>query len=250
MPQPVKKQRLDILLTEFGHASSRSRARDMVARGCVRVNDHVVLKAGTTFLRDVRIHVDDPTQKYVSRAALKLVAGLDAGGIDVSDQYCLDLGSSTGGFTEVLLERGARHIFALDVGHGQMVEHISTHSRVTNLEKFNARDLIRETFPQLPKIVVSDMSFISLRIGAAPALHLAVDDASCVLLVKPQFEVGRDGISKGGLVTDKALVDKTLDEIKIWFESLPGWSITHFLPAPLTGGDGNQEYLLCGTRHV
>ena len=250
MPQAAQKQRLDILLTELGHAASRSRARDMVARGCIRVNDTIVLKAGSVFLRDVKIDVDDPTQKYVSRAALKLVAGLEAGGIDVGQQYCLDLGSSTGGFTEVLLERGAKHVFALDVGHGQMVERISNAPRVTNLEKFNARDLLEETFPEKPQVVVSDMSFISLRIAAEPALLLAADNAACVLLVKPQFEVGRDGIGKGGLVTDEALVDKTLDEIKIWFESLPGWSITHFLPAPLTGGDGNQEYLLCGARHV
>lgn len=250
MSQAAKKQRLDILLTELGHAPSRSRARDMVARGCVRVNDKVVAKAGSTFLPDADIRVDDPTQKYVSRAALKLIAGLDASGIDVSDRYCLDLGSSTGGFTEVLLERGAKHVFALDVGHGQMVHRISDNLRVTNFEKFNARDLVNETFSETPQLVVSDMSFISLRIAAEPALLLAAANATCVLLVKPQFEVGRDGIGKGGLVTDEALVDKTLGEIKTWFESLPGWSITHFLPAPLTGGDGNQEYLLCGARHV
>ncbi len=244
------KQRIDILMTELGFAPSRSRARDMIARGCVCVDGNVVRKAGNTFFPNAKIKVDDPTQGYVSRAALKLIAGLDESGIDVNNKYCLDLGSSTGGFTEVLLERGARHVFALDVGHGQMVEHISNNPNVTNLEKFNARDLVRNTFPHQPQIVVSDMSFISLRIAAEPALLLTAETAACVLLVKPQFEVGRDGIGKGGLVTDDALVDKTLEEIEVWFKNLPGWSITHFLPSPLTGGDGNQEYLLCGARHV
>ena len=250
MLQATKKQRIDILLTELGFAKSRSRARDMLARGCVRVNGEVVVKAGSVFSSDMKIHVDDPSKGYVSRAALKLIAGLDASGFDVSDKYCLDLGSSTGGFTEVLLERRAMHIFALDVGHGQMADHISADSRVTNLEKFNARDLTADTIGKTPQVIVSDMSFISLRIAAEPALRLAACDAVCVLLVKPQFEVGRGGIGKGGLVTDEALVEKTLDDIKLWFSQLPGWSITKFFSAPLTGGDGNQEYLLCGARHV
>jgi len=250
MHTPPLKKRIDLLLTEQGFAPSRSRARDMVSRGCVRVDNAAVLKAGATFLPSANIQVNDPSHGYVSRAALKLIAGLDASGIDVTTKFCLDLGSSTGGFTEVLLERGAQHVLALDVGHGQMVEHIANDLRVTNLEKFNARDLTQKDLPQTPEVVVSDMSFISLRIAAEPALLLAADNACTVLLVKPQFEVGRDGIGKGGLVTDKALVEKTLDEIKAWFSNLSGWSITHFLAAPLTGGDGNQEYLLCGTRNV
>ena len=250
MQQANPKQRIDILLTELGFAKSRSRARDMLARGCVHVNGTVVEKAGATFPPDVDIQVNDPTMGYVSRAALKLVAGLDASAIDIRDKHCLDLGSSTGGFTEVLLERGAQKVFALDVGHGQMVGHLATHPQVTNLEKFNARDLTLDVLGTAPDVIVSDMSFISLRIAAEPALHLAARTAACVLLVKPQFEVGREGIGKGGLVSDEALVEKTLDEIKQWFNALPGWSMTHFLPAPLAGGDGNQEYLLCGARNV
>ena len=243
------KIRIDQHLTQAGLASSRSRARDMVARGCVKADGIVVPKAGYLVHPSADIQIDDPAQNYVSRAALKLVSGLDAAVIDVSGKNALDLGASTGGFTQVLLERGANSVVAVDVGHGQIAETIANDPRVTNIEGLNARNITNGNLPDIPDIIVSDLSFVSLRIAAEPSLRLVSGNAHCVLLVKPQFEVGKDGIGKGGLVTDEALISRTLNDIKYWFSELPGWSITHFLPSPIKGSDGNREYLLCGEYH-
>lgn len=240
--------RIDNLLTARGLARSRSRARDMITRGCVKANGAPVSKSGALFSKHCAIEVNDPAAQYVSRAALKLTAGLDAAGIDPTDAVAVDLGASTGGFTQVLLERGVQLVLAIDVGHGQLSADIAKDPRVRNLEKLNARELTLQHLGQAPDIVVSDLSFVSLRIAAEPALLLAAPGASCVLLVKPQFEVGRSGIGKGGLVTDETLIEDTLSAIKQWFSGLPGWRCTHFLPSPIKGGDGNREYLLCGVR--
>lgn len=240
--------RLDALLARRGLAQSRSRARDMILRGHVRVDGRVVAKAGASVSEEDRIEVDDPAHGYVSRSALKLVAGLDAADIRVTGKQALDLGASTGGFTQVLLERGARQVAAVDVGHGQMAPEIAADPRVKLLEGHNARDL---TFPMIgfsPEIIVCDVSFVSLRIAAEPALGLAAADARCVLLVKPQFEVGRAGVGKGGLVSDETLVTTMLESMKDWFSTQPGWRATHLLPSPIAGGDGNEEFLLCGQR--
>lgn len=237
------------MLAQLGLAPSRSRARDMIARGCVIADGAKVVKAGSMLTADAQITIDDPGSNYVSRAALKLVAGLDAAGIDAQGKHALDIGASTGGFTQVLLERGAASVLAIDVGHGQMVPEIANDPRVTNIEGLNARDLSSEHLAVPPDLIVSDVSFISLKLAAEPALRLAAA-AECVLLVKPQFEVGRDGIGKGGLVTDEALVQKTLEDITDWFSTLPGWTMTKRLPSPITGGDGNKEYLLCGEQRA
>lgn len=248
-PAP-EKLRIDMLLAQRGLAASRSRARDMIARGCVRAEGRLIDKAGVLVVPDIQIEVDDPASRYVSRAALKLIAGLDAAEIDVSGAVAVDLGASTGGFTQVLLERRAKSILAVDVGHGQLADQLADDARVTSLEKCNARDLTAEILSPPPDLVVCDVSFISLALAAGPALHLSSADARCVLLVKPQFEVGAAGIGKGGLVEDPALIEATTDRIKAWFTSLPGWRITHFLPSPIKGGDGNLEFLLCGARHA
>ncbi len=197
---------------------------------------------------DAEIDVTDTGSAYVSRAALKLVAALDRSGFSVSGKQCLDLGASTGGFTQVLLERGAQQVVALDVGHGQMVASIGDDPRVTVLEGFNARDLTLKDVPFAPEFIVSDMSFISLRLAAEPALRLAANGARAVLLVKPQFEVGREGVGSNGIVRDEALIEQTVANITRWFDALPGWKQTNLVPSPITGGDGNQEFLLCGER--
>jgi len=243
-----QRHRLDQVLTSRKMASSRSRARDMIARGCVSVNGAIAHKAGALVSGNADIAIDDPASGYVSRAALKLVAALDHAGIDVAGRYALDLGASTGGFTQVLLERGAAHVWAVDVGHGQMVDELTNSERVTALENTNARTLLADQFFPRPNLVVSDMSFVSLILAAEPALRLAAQCASAALLIKPQFEVGRDGIGKGGIVSDPARVEQAIDRVQKWFNSLPGWTVTHLLPSPLSGGDGNVEYLLCGTR--
>ena len=250
MNKAAARTRLDQLLATRSLAPSRSRARDMIARGCVRVDDEVVTKAGAMVGDTSRIEIDDPAQGYVSRAALKLVAGLDEAGIDVAGKHCVDLGASTGGFSQVLLQRGAASVLAIDVGHDQLVAEIAGNPRVTNMQGVNARDLTADQLSTAPDLIVSDLSFISLTLAAEPALRLSAEDAKCVLLVKPQFEVGREGIGKGGLVTDDNLVEQTLERIKTWFSDLPGWEITHFVASPIKGGDGNREYLLCGSRHA
>ena len=224
--------RADQLLAQHAFAPSRSRARDMISRGCVRSDGNTVTKAGTMLAADAHIEIDDPGSSYISRAALKLIAGLDAANIDASGSHALDLGASTGGFTQVLLERRAQSVLAIDIGHGQMVADIAQDPRVTNLEGINARDLNADILSPPPDLIVSDVSFISLKLAAEPALRLAASEAKCVLLVKPQFEVGRGGIGKGGLVSDEALIEKTLANISEWFDALPGWTITKLLPSP------------------
>lgn len=243
-----KRQRIDLLLVQRDLAPSRSRARDMVARNCVTVDGTTIGKPGLMVAQDAAIAINDPAQTYVSRAALKLIAGLDGAGFDISQCHCLDLGASTGGFTQVLLERGAAHVTALDVGHGQLAEKLVNDRRVTNIEGLNARDLTAEHLETAPQVLVSDVSFISLKLAAQPSLLLAPKNALTVLLVKPQFEVGKAGIGKGGIVSDESLIGDMLTDMECWFEGLPGWRMTHMFPSPIQGGDGNKEYLLCGMR--
>ena len=242
-------QRLDRAVAERGLAQSRARARDMILRGCVQVDGTVVNKAAAVVGSNSVIAVSDDLSHYVSRAAGKLLAGLDAAGFDPQGRVIVDLGASTGGFTQVCLERGAQRVFAIDVGHGQFAPDLRGDHRVTLLESLNARDLTLDHLDGIaPQAVVSDLSFISLRLGAEPALRLADAGAFAVLLVKPQFEVGRDGVGKGGIVRDEALIERTNTDIRTWFDGLPGWRCSAFLPSPLIGSDGNREYLLCGRK--
>jgi len=235
--------RLDEMLVRRGLAPSRARARDAVLRGCVRVDGKPVAKAGAQVAEDTAIDVDDPALRWVSRAALKLVAGLDTIGVDVAGKTCLDIGASTGGFTQVLLERGAAKVFAIDVGHGQLVPEIASDPRVVVREGLNARDLTSHDVPDPLDIIVSDVSFISLRLALPPALSLAKPDARLVALVKPQFEVGREAIGKGGLVRDPAQADAAAEDIATWL-GREGWRPIGLVPSPIVGSDGNREFLI------
>ncbi|SIP98230.1 23S rRNA (cytidine1920-2'-O)/16S rRNA (cytidine1409-2'-O)-methyltransferase [Rhizobium sp. RU35A] len=241
--------RLDQLLVARGLFSSRSRARDAILRGTVKVNGETVLKPGQVLAADVRLSIDDPARDYVSRAALKLVAALDHFGLDPKGRSCLDIGASTGGFTEVLLERGAAHVVAVDVGHGQMHPRIAEDPRVTNLEGLNARALTRADVGDLSfSLVVSDVSFISLKLALPPALKLAEPQALCALLVKPQFEAGREAIGKGGLLKAPETAPDVAAELERWLVEEMGWTSLGLIPSPIAGGDGNQEYLLAGRK--
>jgi 23S rRNA (cytidine1920-2'-O)/16S rRNA (cytidine1409-2'-O)-methyltransferase len=241
-------QRLDQLLVTLGLFASRSRARDAISRGTVKVAGKVVTKAGAVFSPDAAIEIDDPAQDYVSRAALKLVAALDHFGLDPAGRHCLDVGASTGGFTEVLLGRGAAHVTAIDVGHGQMHPRISADPRVTNIEGLNARNLTAKDIGQPVDFVVSDVSFISLKLALAPALDIAEVNALAAILVKPQFEAGREAIGKGGLLKDPASGPDVAAELERWFTEDMGWKSFGLIPSPISGGDGNQEFLLAGTK--
>ncbi|MEM7302166.1 MAG: TlyA family RNA methyltransferase [Pseudomonadota bacterium] len=242
------KIRLDQLLVDQDHFASRSRARDAISRGCVAVDGTLVEKPGANVTPSQQIEIHDNAQAYVSRAALKLIAGLEASGYSPEGRTCLDVGASTGGFTQVLLERGAIHVLALDVGHGQLAEPLQNDPRVTNLEKINARTLTRNHLGGgRPDFIVSDVSFISLKLALPPALELAEPESAAVLLVKPQFEVGRQAIGKQGLVSDDA-AQNCAEDLRNWLREQPGWRSTHLVPSPIKGGDGNQEYLLCGLK--
>jgi 23S rRNA (cytidine1920-2'-O)/16S rRNA (cytidine1409-2'-O)-methyltransferase len=249
LPTSVEKLRLDELLVRRGFFASRSRARDAVARGAVSVGGKVVSKPGQPTPEDADIVVDDPARGYVSRAALKLIAGLDAFGFDPAGMVAIDIGASTGGFTQVLLERGAAHVYAVDVGHGQIDPGLASDPRVTNLEKLNARELSAHHIDGAePDFVVSDVSFISLKLALPPALALAAPGARCVLLVKPQFEAGREAIGKGGILRDPALGPKIAEDLAAWLETQPGWRSIGTAPSPIEGGDGNMEFLLGGIK--
>lgn len=239
--------RLDAALVERGLYATRSRAADAVRRGCVRVDGRPAAKAGERVDPAARIAVADDAHPYVSRAALKLVAGLDAGGIAVRGRRALDVGASTGGFTQVLLERGAAHVTALDVGHGQLAPGLRDDPRVTAMEGVNARDLRAADLLHAPEIVVGDVSFISLTLALPPALRLAAPGADAVLLVKPQFEAGRGGVGKGGVV-DEAEGATIAERLRGWLDGQAGWRATALLPSPIHGADGNREWLLCGRR--
>ncbi|MDX3925576.1 MAG: TlyA family RNA methyltransferase [Shinella sp.] len=241
--------RLDQLLVNAGLVASRSRARDAIARGTVTVDGKVVTKPSSTFATTATITIDDPAQPYVSRAALKLTAALDHFGLDPKGLDCLDIGASTGGFTEVLLHRGAGHVIAVDVGHDQLHPRLREDARVTNFEGLNARVLDEEHLGGRDiDAVVSDVSFISLKLALPPALRLARPGAFCVLLVKPQFEAGREAISKAGLLKDPATAPDVAAALEAWLTGKMGWRSLGLIPSPIAGGDGNVEYLLAGRK--
>jgi 23S rRNA (cytidine1920-2'-O)/16S rRNA (cytidine1409-2'-O)-methyltransferase len=248
--QPAStRQRLDEALVARGLFASRSRARDAVERGTVRVDGAVVRKPGQPVGRGAVLNVDDPARAYVSRAALKLVAGLDCFGFDPAGCQALDIGASTGGFTQVLLERGTAHVTAIDVGHGQLAASLAVDSRVTSIEGLNARELASNDLDGIaPDFIVSDVSFISLKLALPPALALAAKGARAVLLVKPQFEAGREAIGKGGLLRNPADAERIAMELAAWLDRLPGWRSLGFVPSPIEGGDGNREFLLGGVK--
>jgi len=232
--------RLDIALEAHGLIQSRARARDAILRGTVRVNGETVTKPSALVSDTDSIAIDDPAARYVSRAALKLIAGQDAGEIAVAGKVCLDLGASTGGFTQVLAERGARIIHAIDVGHGQLHESVRALPQVVPLEGKNAKELTRDDIPEPVDLLVCDISFVSVVKVIGPALALCRTDADAVILIKPQFEVGREHVGKGGIVTDAtAIADATA--VVIAFMRGEGWELRQSLPSPISGGDGNKE---------
>ncbi|WP_417772485.1 TlyA family RNA methyltransferase [Stappia sp.] len=240
----AESERLDQHLVALGHFESRARARDAVLRGAVTVDGRAATKPAQKVGKGAVIGIDDPAAAYVSRAALKLKAGLERFAIDVSGQVALDLGASTGGFTQVLLECGALRVHAIDVGHDQLHESLDRDPRVLRRDGLNARALtVEDLAGERPGIVVSDMSFISLRLALPPALDLAGPGASGIFLVKPQFEAGRAAIGKKGIV-DPETGERVARELADWLAERAGWRVLGLDPSPILGGDGNSEWLL------
>lgn len=232
--------RLDIALEQRQLVQSRARGRDAVLRGAVRINGVAASKPGALVGPADSIEIDDPASAYVSRAALKLIAGLDAGGLEVTGKTCLDLGASTGGFTQVLAKRGARRIYAVDVGHGQLHADVAGLPNVISLEGTNVRDVTAAEIPEPIDLVVCDISFVSVTKVIGPALALCRPGADAVILIKPQFEVGREHVGKGGIVTDAAAIARSQDDV-IAFLAEQGWESRLVEPSPIAGGDGNKE---------
>jgi 23S rRNA (cytidine1920-2'-O)/16S rRNA (cytidine1409-2'-O)-methyltransferase len=234
------RQRLDVAIQVRGLLPSRARARDAILRGAVTVNGALTAKPGLLVGDDDAIGLDDPAAGYVSRAALKLIAGLDAGAIGVAGKVCLDLGLSTGGFTQVLLERGAKRVYGIDVGHGQVHRDIAGDPRVVVLEGVNARDVSRDQVPEPIHLIVCDVSFVSATKVLAAPLALCAAGAEAVILIKPQFEVGREQVGKGGIVSDPAAIERAATDV-VTFMVQRRWRHLVSIPSPIAGGDGNTE---------
>lgn len=235
--------RLDLALEQRSLVPSRARARDAILRGTVTINGLTAHKPNQMVGAADKLALSDPAANYVSRAALKLVAGLEAGSIDPSGQTCLDVGASTGGFTQVLMERGAARIYAVDVGHDQLHGRLRGSDRVVSMEGVNARELTRETIPEPIDLLVSDISFVSVTKVLAAPLALCAPAADAVILFKPQFEVGRQNIGKGGIVTDETAIAAALAEV-IAFVTAQGFRHRLSVTSPIAGGDGNVETVL------
>jgi 23S rRNA (cytidine1920-2'-O)/16S rRNA (cytidine1409-2'-O)-methyltransferase len=244
----MSSKRLDQHLVDTGHFPSRARARDAILRGTVSVEGTVCRKPAQKIGPTATLRIADPASGYVSRAALKLIEGLEKFAVDPDGSVCLDIGASTGGFTQVLLERGARKVHAIDVGHDQLHESLRDHPRVIAQDGLNARDLTGDHLSgDQPDLLVSDVSFISLKLALPPALDLAAPGAEGIFLVKPQFEAGKDRIGKGGIV-DPAVAEETARGLQIWLAAVPDWSAGALIPSPVKGGDGNTEWLLYGRK--
>jgi 23S rRNA (cytidine1920-2'-O)/16S rRNA (cytidine1409-2'-O)-methyltransferase len=242
------KERLDQLLVDRGLVESRARAQALVIAGKVMSGTRRLDKPGMRLAIDAPLELKGQDHPWVSRGGLKLVHGLDAFGIDPDGMIALDIGASTGGFTDVLLTRGAAKIYAVDVGHGQLAWKLRQDPRVVVLERTNARHLTRAEVPDPPGLVVCDASFIGLETILPAALDLAAPVAFLVALIKPQFEVGRGRVGKGGVVREAALHDEVCARIATWLAARPGWSVLGIVPSPILGPEGNREFLIAG-RH-
>jgi 23S rRNA (cytidine1920-2'-O)/16S rRNA (cytidine1409-2'-O)-methyltransferase len=242
---PAPRQRADLLLVERGFFASRARAQEAIAAGLVTADGASVRKPSDMIAPDAEIVASEP-HPYVSRGGVKLAAALDAFRIDPQGCTCLDLGASTGGFTEVLLGRGAAKVYAVDVGRGQLHPRILRDPRVTSLESTDARALDRGLIPDPVDLLVADVSFISLRLVLPHAVPLLAERAALAVLVKPQFEAGRAHVHKG-IVRDEG-VRRTVCREMAGFVAALGFAVDDVIPSPIAGGDGNREYLLGARR--
>jgi 23S rRNA (cytidine1920-2'-O)/16S rRNA (cytidine1409-2'-O)-methyltransferase len=240
-----KKDRVDHLLVERGLFESRARAQAAIEAGLVTVDDTVVRKASEKIAVDATISAT-PAHPYVSRGGVKLSAALDHFGFDPKGRICLDVGASTGGFTQVLLERGAKRVTAADVGHGQLHQSLRARVEVVSLEDTDIRDLSPSLLDEPPDLIVVDVSFISLKLVLPPALALSKAPAQLIALIKPQFEAGRAALKKG-IVRDPAVHAAVCNDMSAFVASL-GWRVLGVMPSPIEGGDGNAEFLLGAVR--
>lgn len=243
----MRTVRLDQLLVTRGLAESRAKAKAAIEAGGVTV-DGAPAKAASQAVRDDAEIGYAAAHRWVGRGALKLERALDLWPVTVEGRVVLDVGASTGGFTEVCLDRGAARVFAVDVGYGQMHPKVAADPRVVNLERTDARELTPEIIPEAPSLIVCDASFIGLSKVLPAALELAALDADLITLVKPQFEADSPkGVGKKGVVKDPEAHAAAVEGVRAWLESV-GWSVRETADSPITGGDGNLEFLMWARR--
>jgi 23S rRNA (cytidine1920-2'-O)/16S rRNA (cytidine1409-2'-O)-methyltransferase len=239
------RRRADRLLVERGLFESRAKAQAAIAAGRVTADGALVRKASDAIAANAVVQAS-AEHPWVSRGGVKLAAALDHFGFDPKDRICLDVGASTGGFTQVLIARGARRVYAVDVGRGQLHPSLRGRPEIISLEETDIRTLAPARLPEPPDLVVADVSFISLKLALPAALALARKPAQLLALVKPQFEAGRAHLKKG-IVRDTQVQQTVCDDIAAFVAAL-GWQVQGVIPSPVTGGDGNREFLL-GARH-
>ncbi|KDE20528.1 hemolysin [Acetobacter aceti 1023] len=244
----MARRRVDQLLVDKGLVESRTKAQALIMAGLVFSGEKRIAKAGDQVREDAPLQVRGQEHPWVSRGGCKLAHAIEYFGLSPEGRICLDVGASTGGFTDVLLTHGAKHVYAVDVGHGQLAWKLRSDPRVTVLEKCNARYLDNAIIPEAPSVVVCDASFIGLRTVLPAALALTTEDAWAIALIKPQFEAGRDQIGAKGVVRDPAVHDAVCETIFSWWNTLPGWKVLGIEPSPITGPEGNKEFLIAARR--
>ena len=238
------KRRVDALLVEQGLVETRTKAQALVLAGRVYVGESRLDKPGHSIASDTILTLRGDEHPWVSRGGVKLAHGLEQFDIEAVDRICLDVGASTGGFTDVLLQAGARKVYAVDVGRGQLDWSLRNDPRVVVHEGVNARYLESSIIPEAPSLIVCDASFIGLATLLPAALSLAQPGAVLVALIKPQFEVGKGRVGKGGVVRDPALHEEVCDRIRSWLEESMGWHVLGIAESPITGPKGNKEFLI------
>jgi len=238
----MARKRIDLLLVERGLFDSRARARAAIEAGLVTADGRTVAKPSEAVEETAELTAQ-AAHPWVGRGGIKLDHALTLWPVPVAGRTVVDVGASTGGFTEVCLTRGAARVYAVDVGSGQLHASLANDPRVIELSGTDARGLDATMIPEKPDLIVTDVSFISLAKALPAALRLCGPGADLVALVKPQFEVGRDNVGKGGIVRDATLQEKALADVAAWLEGL-GWTVRETADSPITGGDGNREFLL------
>jgi 23S rRNA (cytidine1920-2'-O)/16S rRNA (cytidine1409-2'-O)-methyltransferase len=244
------KLRLDLLLVERGLVDTRSRAQALVMTGLVFSGERRLDKPGLLVSRALPLELRGQDHPWVSRGGVKLARALDHFAIDPAGKVALDIGASTGGFTDVLLSRGAARVYAVDVGFGQLAWKLRQDPRVSVLERMNARHLGRAEVPEPVALIVCDASFIGLETVLPAPLALAAPGAALVALIKPQFEVGPGRVGKGGVVRDAALHEEVCDRIASWLGAQPGWRVLGIVESPITGAEGNREFLVAALKEA
>ena len=247
-PGERTKQRLDVALVERGLAESRAKAQAVVLAGLVYSGETRLDKPGVAIGSDTPLEVRGQPHPWVSRGGVKLAHALDHFAIDPKGLVVLDIGASTGGFTDVVLQRGAQRVYAIDVGRGQLAWKLRQDPRVVTLERTNARYLTRDEVPEPPELIVCDASFIGLATVLPASLALAGPRARLVALIKPQFEVGAARVGKGGVVRDPALHDEVCARIAAWLANEMGWRVLGVVPSPILGPEGNKEFLIAAEK--